>query len=162
LALNEYLQKFATQHSKNDISKTYVLISEEFKQKVLGFYTLSAGSISFEKLPEGLKVPKYPVPIARIGRLAIDSLVQGKGMGEYLLMDALNRCAIHSEAIGIFGVVVDAKHDKAKEFYAQYGFFELTDTPLTLILKLQNVRKILRVPGISSQIRNRDYSRPLS
>lgn len=140
-ALNNYLMQLAGQHAKNNISRTFVAVSDVSVKLILGFYTLSAGNISFNNLPVKLqkKLPKYPVPIARIGRLATDKSSQGLGLGEYLLMDALQRCTSLSKEIGIIGVVVDAKHEKAKAFYLRYGFFELTDTPLTLFIPVQDV-----------------------
>lgn len=140
-ALNNYLQQFASQHAKSKVSKTFVATSLDESEKVIGFYTLSAGSIAFNHLPDELqkKLPRYPIPVARIGRLAIDKSVQKQGLGKHLLMDALYRCARLTEEIGITGVVVDAKHEKAKLFYQQYGFTELSNLPLTLFTPIQTI-----------------------
>lgn len=138
--LNDYLKKFSKQNDEKNLSKTFILSSMEEPQKIIGFYTLSVGNILFENLPEKMKkLPKYPIPIIRIGRLAVDKIFQGKGMGEYLLMDSLYRAVLCSEEIGVFGVVVDAKHDKAKNFYQKYGFETLQNAPLTLIPRIQNI-----------------------
>ena len=114
---------------------------ENAPKKVLGFYTLSATGINFSSLPEGWqkKLPRYPIPMARIGRLAVDKSAQNQGLGKHLLMDALYRCVALAENIGIFGVLVDAKHDQAKQFYSKYGFCNLTHSPLTLILPLSHI-----------------------
>jgi GNAT superfamily N-acetyltransferase len=139
--LDNYLKHYARQHAKNNISRTFIAAPQTDPTQVLGFYTLSAGSIIFDDLPIKLqkKLPKYPIPIARIGRLAVDTKVHGQGIGEYLLMDALYRCTALANEIGIVGVAVDAKNKKAKTFYLKYGFYELTNTPLKLFIPLQDV-----------------------
>lgn len=140
IVLNDYLQKLAGQHSKSNISKTFIATTSNDPEKIVGFYTLSAGSISFDSLPQQLnKLPRYPIPILRIGRLAVDKSCQKQGIGEYLLMDALYRCASHAQEIGMVGVVVDAKNETAKNFYLKYGFYELTNSPLTLIIPTQDI-----------------------
>lgn len=137
--LNDYLKKLANQHIKTNISRTFVVTTVADDKNILGFYTLSAGSVAFQNIPSKFKkIARYPIPIIRLGRLAVDKQSQGKRIGEFLLMDALHRCASHAEEIGIFGVVVDAKHQKAKDFYLKYGFCELTDFVLTLSLIIKN------------------------
>lgn len=143
--LNDYLQKFSFQHKKSNLSRTFVITLLDDPNQILGFYTLSAGSITFNQLPEKMgKFPRYPIPIVRIGRLAIDKTVQGMRLGESLLMDALCRCTALAEEIGIVGVVVDAKHEKARQFYLKYGFYELSETPLSLIIPIREILEITR------------------
>lgn len=140
IALNNYLKKFSRQNDEKNMSRTFVATMIDDAQTIMGFYTLSTGSILFDSLPEKMnKLPKYPIPIIRIGRLAVDQNAQGQAIGSYLLMDALYRCACHSEEIGIFGVVVDAKNEKSKNFYTKYGFETLTNSPLTLIIPIRDV-----------------------
>lgn len=140
-ALNQYLHNLAGQHARKNISRTFVILSPEHDKQVLGYYTLSAGNINFQNIPDALKkrLPQYPIPVIRLGRLAVDLTMQQKGVGEYLLMDALYRCVSHSEAMGVFGVLVDAKHDRAKQFYMRYGFIELTNEPLSLVLPIKDI-----------------------
>ena len=142
-ALNTYLKNFSMQHAKKNISKTFVLISTESSEHIIGFYTLSMGSIMHEhlSLQERKKLPNYPIPIARIGRLAIDTGAQGKGLGEELLKNALHRCVKLSKEIGLYGVVVDAKHEQAKNFYLKFGFCELNEQSLTLYLPMSTIKQ---------------------
>lgn len=143
LALNNYLKQYASQHAKNNVSRTFVAEANNARQ-VLGYYTLSAGSLTFDNMPSRIqkKLPKYPIPVVRVGRLAVDKQAQRSGLGEYLLMDALRRCVMVTNEIGIVGVVVDAKHEKAKSFYLKYGFCELMNAPLTLFLPIQDILEI--------------------
>ena len=93
--LNKYLKNHAGQNQQNNISKIFVAVTDGLyliPKPILGYYTLSAGHILWDQLPDKLKqrLPKYPIPIARIGRLARDLTYRGTGIGEFLLYDALN------------------------------------------------------------------------
>lgn len=140
--LNTFLAKHAFQNQKNFVSKTFVAIAADEanlteKTKVLGFYTLATGCLKFDTLPEAMKHPKYPVSIARLARLATDLQHQGKGIGGFLLYDALQKIKMASELVGIYAVVVDAKDEKAKSFYQRYGFVSLQESALTLCLPMK-------------------------
>lgn len=81
------------------------------------------------------RTPRYPVPVARLGRLAVDRSMHGKGLGAALLRDALLRVArVATTGPGILGVVVDAKNEEARRFYERCGFVRLVDHPLTLVI----------------------------
>ena len=136
--LNRFLKKYSFQNQKNNISKTFVAVDDvQLTKDVLGFYTLSTGQINFDILPKGIKHPRYPVSIARLARLAVDLTCQGKGMGGFLLYNALQKIKTVSQVIGIFAIVVDAKDEKAKSFYEHYGFVPLQETDLTLCLPMK-------------------------
>jgi len=120
--LNRYLQQQISQDTKCHIAAPFVLLDVN---QVIGFYTLSASSVNVSDLPIELikKLPKYPlIPVALLGRLAIDKKYQGQGLGDFLLMDALKRSLELSKQIGIMAVVVDAINESACHFYQQYGF----------------------------------------
>lgn len=135
-ALDDFLKKLAWQQQEKNVSKTFVVVPEG-GTKVLGFYTLSAGSIQFASLPLRIrrKLPKYPVPVVLLGRLAVDASMREKGVGKALLRDALVRVAsVAATDIGVVAVVVDAKNKEAATFYERYGFEPLEDRPRTLFL----------------------------
>jgi GNAT superfamily N-acetyltransferase len=130
LALDTFLQRLARQQQVKHVGKTFVAVSFPGSKTVLGFYTLSAGSVQFRELPPGVqkRIPRYPVPVARLGRLAVDLSMRGKGLGAALLQDALLRVArVASTEMGILAVVVDAKSEEARRFYEHYGFVPLED-----------------------------------
>lgn len=141
-ALNSYLQHFARQDMGRELARTFILRGKE-DCKVLGFYTLCSGAIDVKNLPSSLlkKLPKYSIPVARLARLAVDKKQQSKGYGELLLVDALYRAALAGENMGIYGMVIDAKHEKAKQFYQKYGFESISLQPLILFAFLKELRK---------------------
>ncbi|OJW52832.1 MAG: hypothetical protein BGO67_00680 [Alphaproteobacteria bacterium 41-28] len=140
-ALNLYLRNFARQDMRRELARTFIIRQEE-DDKVLGYYTLCSGAIDVSELPDNLlkKLPKYPLPVARLARLAVDKKQQSKGYGELLFADALSRTSLAGESIGVYGMVIDAKHEKAKQFYQQYGFQSITTNPLLLFSSLKDLR----------------------
>ncbi len=143
--LNNFLKARARQNQTANFNKTFVAIQSGDKSKrVLGFYSLSMGEIHLSSLSEEKqkKLPKHPVPVARMGRLAVDSSAKGQGLGKFLLVDAMKRVQAASASVGVYAILVDAKDDSAKSFYKKYGFIELVDEPMTLFLPLASFPKL--------------------
>jgi len=142
--LDEYLKRFARNNHKKGIGKTFVLLEEEH---VIGFYTISMANVEFNNIPDNLRLslPKYPIPAARIGRLAVDSRFQGKHLGRILLIDALERIREASRSIAAHAVIVDAKNEKAKQFYEHFGFTSYKDEPLSLYLPMATVENLFQL-----------------
>ena len=150
MALNTYLQRLAGQH-KRDFSRTYVAESsdetrDDAMRRIKGFYVMTAGSIDFKNLPAALKLPRYPVPVARMGRLAVDLRAQGQGVGAALLAHAMQLSATLAQQIGLYALVVDAKHEAAAAFYARYGFKRFVDHELSLFLTADVIQRTIAVP----------------
>jgi GNAT superfamily N-acetyltransferase len=143
--LNEYLKKYAKQNDKRGIAKTFVAITEFDNPDVAGYYSVSMAEIKRESLPENYrkKVPRYPVPAMRIGKLAVDRSMQGRGLGRELLMESFRKAIRFSSEVGIFAVTVDAKNLPAKQFYLQYGFIPLEDDELSLFTPIATIIKVL-------------------
>ena len=140
--LDRWFSTTALQHQNKGFSRVFVLASTENPKQVFGFYSLSSGELETENMPKTKSLPRI-VPIARIGRLATASVFQGKRMGETLLINAIERIVMASQAIGIYAIVVDAKDESAAAFYRKYDFMPLTDNPLTLVLPTQTAITLL-------------------
>jgi ribosomal protein S18 acetylase RimI-like enzyme len=142
-SLDAFLKQYASQNQKTGVSRTFVALrpGEKF---VSGYYSVAAGSLKIEDLTEEQRkrLPKYPVPVAHLGRLAVDRNAQGQGLGEYLLLDALCRIDRADRDLGIHAVEVVAIDDAAKRFYLKYGFTELKDDPHHLFMPMKTVRKL--------------------
>lgn len=140
-ALNRFLQVHAGQQQRKGLGKTFVAVADD-RAEVLGFVTVSAGQVAAAQLPPAFKLPRYPVPILRIGRLAVDTHHQGLGVGQDLLAFTLHLALGFSRQVGLFAVVVDAKHEKAAAFYQKLGFLPTVDNPLCLYLPLATLEQI--------------------
>ena len=130
-ALDDYLQRYATQDIKRGVARVFVATPMGQAAVVAGFYTLSAASVAAEALPEALrkKLPRYPVPAALLGRLAVSLQAQGQGLGSILLVDACKRVAAASETLAVAAILVDAKSPGVAAFYQHFGFIELPGQP---------------------------------
>ncbi len=135
-ALDEYLQRYASQDIKRGVARVFVASPAKQPQVVAGFYTLGAASVATETLPEKWrkKLPRYPVPVALLGRLAVGQQSHGQGLGSILLVDACKRVAAASETLAVAAIVADAKFPKAAAFYQHFGFIELPGQPGRWIL----------------------------
>lgn len=145
--LNVWLTTKARQFEKKDLARTYVLV-EAGSTVVKGYYALSNHTVVYEALPEDQTkgLPQIDMPVVLIGRLAVDRSVQGRGLGEFLLIDALRRAEYLAQKIGIRAVEVDAVNDAAKRFYERYGFLALADDPHHLFLPMNVIRKLQLPP----------------
>ena len=142
--LDRYLKKQASQDSKRNLASCTVLIDEQ--NIVKGYYTLSSSSVSKAILPSEIS-NKFPptysdLPYVLLGRLAIDITLKGQGFGEIMLIDALMKCMIISEQMGILGVVVDPIDQDAVNFYEKYGFI-LLPTSGKMIISIQTIRNLI-------------------
>ena len=123
-ALNRYLKTLAVQHRTKGIATSFVLVDTDQPERILGYSSLSAASLAFERLADGDRkgLPVYPIPAVRIGRLAGSAASRGKGIGELLLQNAIKRILAARNTLGVRAVVVEAKDASAEAFYRKYGF----------------------------------------
>lgn len=138
--LNEWLVRFALVNQAAGTSQTYVTLRSD---RVVGYYAVSAGSVlreeSSARVAKGLS--RHPVPVAVIARLAVDRDEHGKGVGAALLKDALVRIASAADIIGVRAVLVHAKDDKARAFYARFDFVSSPIDPLRMFLLMKDLRR---------------------
>jgi GNAT superfamily N-acetyltransferase len=139
-SLDEFLQALVSQYKKRNLGRTYVATRAEEK-RVYGYYTLASGSLPFQSIPRkaARKLPKPPVPLVLLARLAVDQTVQGCGLGEALLVHALKQCLQLAEKLGIHGIEGDAIDVSAAAFSTKYGFTPLLDQPLHLYLPVATI-----------------------
>ena len=148
-ALNTYLLRFARQDMERDVAVAYVAVPDDQSEQIAGYYTLAASGVRLPDLPAAFvrKLPRYPlVPVTLIGRLAISLEHRGQGLGEWLLLDALQRSLDASASVASAAVMVDAKDDASAAFYARYGFQRFVAEPLRLFLPMRTVAALRRNP----------------
>lgn len=149
-SLNQYLHRYANQDTKRRVNRVFVASPPDAPRQVIGYYSLSAGSLDTADLPETLRrrLPRYPAPVVLLGRLAVVESRQGKGLGSILLADALQRVAQASQVMAVYAVVVDALNDRAAEFYRQFGFIPFPSQPLKLFLPMDSVSALIDLPPV--------------
>jgi len=142
LPLDIYLRKQAGQDVSRKIAAVFVMVEAAEPRTIAGYYTISAMGVEPEDLaPEiARKLPRYPLlPAFLIGRLARDA--RFPGAGSLLLADALRRCLRQTDEVGAMAVLVDAKDERAAEFYAKHGFIPLRKTPGRLFLPMRTIAR---------------------
>lgn len=144
-ALNDYLKRYARQNHVKGIAKTFVAIFDSESRQVVGYYSLSMGQIEFTSLPEQYRkgLPRYPLPAMRIGKLAVDLSMQGRGLGKALLVKCFLSAVSLSSEVGIFAVAVDAINEQAKQFYLKYGFLPLEGEAFSLFIPISTVKEVI-------------------
>lgn len=141
--LNNYLKVMASQQAMKDNTRTFVLEDDGNSELIAGFYTLTMMPINLNALPVALqKKHQSSSSGGLIARLAVDERYKGKGIGEWLLIDALKKLLQASDTVGFPFVIVDAK-DGAKNFYQKYGFTAFQDAENKLFTTIADIRASL-------------------
>lgn len=139
--LDTYFHQYAKGNHTKNIGKTFVLL--ENQKSIIGYYTTSMGSIDFHSLPDKFSnFPKYPIPIARLARLAVSIEKQGQGWGKILLMDSLARIRDAAALVAAVGIVVDAKNQNVRNFYLKFGFMPFKNSENGLFLPIESINLI--------------------
>lgn len=134
-SLDDWLKRRAYPNQVSGASRTYVVVEGK---KVVGYYCLASGALALNEPPAPIRrnMPD-PVPVAILGRFAIDKSWQGKGLGVALLQDAVIRTTQAAGILGLRGLLVHALSAEAKAFYEHYGFIASPIQPMTLISSLK-------------------------
>lgn len=142
--LDDWLKRRARPNETSGASRTYVITEG---RRVVGYYSLAAGSVLHAAATGRVRrnMPD-PVPVALLGRLAIDGGWQGRGLGAALLRDAVLRVVGAAETIGVRALLVHAISDEAKAFYERWGFRASAIEPMTLMITIEEARKMLGRP----------------
>jgi GNAT superfamily N-acetyltransferase len=144
-SLADYLKRFALRHAEKDLlSRTFVALDETTAiTRVAGYFSLATVSVERARVGpiEALaKLPQFPIPGVLLARLAVDSRVQGQGLGRYLFEEALGRTLqlATTGPVSFRLLVTDAIDADAARFYARFGLRELSSTfPCRMVLDLR-------------------------
>jgi GNAT superfamily N-acetyltransferase len=137
--LDRFLIRHALQAQQSNSSQTYVALSDS---EVIGFHTIVAGEVQHANAPERVVkgMPRHPVPLLVLARLAVHTKVQGQGIGAGLLLDALGRTLQVAEVIGVRALAVHAKDDQAAAFYQHFGFTSSPTDSRHLFMIIKDIR----------------------
>jgi len=141
-SLNDWLKRFALTNQRNESARTYVVHRSGM---VVGYYSISAGSVSVEEAPTRISkgLARHPIPVILLARLAVDKNEKGAGLGRALLKDALVRIAQAADIVGARAVLVHAIDEQASKFYLHFGFKPSPIHELQLMLLMKDLRKAL-------------------
>jgi GNAT superfamily N-acetyltransferase len=136
-SLDDWLKRRARANQASGAARTYVVAEGD---RVVGYYCLASGALAVEDAPGAIRrnMPD-PVPMAILGRLAVDRAWRGKGLGVALLQDAVHRTIQAAGILGIRGILAHALSEEAKAFYLHHGFIASPTQPLTLMFSLKGL-----------------------
>lgn len=147
--MNTFLQRFARRGHEQNAVKTFCAISDNILDKILGFYSLAPASIVHDVVSPAMTkgLARHNVPGFLLARLAVDKSMAGRGLGGQLLLAAALRCIRVTAEIGGVLMIIDAKSERAANWYASYGAEPLKDRPLTLVVPLAALAETLKASG---------------
>lgn len=139
-SFDQWLTRHALQAGAAGSARTYVVLDSE-QHRVVGYHALTAAGIEREaattRVIKGM--PRYPVPVVLLARLAVDLTVTGRGIGAWLLRDAILRTLTAAETIGVRAMLVHAQDENARRFYLKHGLEPSPTDPLHLMILLKDL-----------------------
>lgn len=140
-SLNDWLKRRARSNQTSGASRTFVVGNGE---KVVAYYSLASASIAMvDAIGSMRRNMPDPIPVVLLGRLAIHTAYQGRGLGRALMKDAFKRMLSASQEIGIRGMVVHAISEDARAFYQKVGFDQSPTGEMTLMISVTDLRQNL-------------------
>lgn len=146
--LNAYLQKTASQHNKKQVSRTWVIVDSEQPESILGYATTTLTEIegTFLNPVDAKKLPARGLPAVRLSRLAVHQECQSKQIGQRLLLDVMRRTTQLLDNFAVVALLVDAKDERAAEYYQKFGFISWYENPLKLYLPVATLLSLMTEP----------------
>jgi GNAT superfamily N-acetyltransferase len=147
-SLDGWLRDRARGAAEAGSARTYVVVDTE-QERVVGYHALTVASVEHdEATPRARKgMPRHPIPVVLLARLAVDRSMQGRGIGAFLLRDAMTRTAAAAGRFGIRALLVHALHDEARAFYARHGLESAPTDELHLMILVKDIRAAIEAAG---------------
>lgn len=137
-SLDDWLKRRALPNQVSGASRTYVVCDGK---RVVAYYCLAAGSVCRKgALGKPRRNAPEPIPVAVLGRLAVDQSCHGRGFGTALLRDAVLRTLGAADSVSIRALLVHALDQAAADFYRKRGFLDSPIDPLVLMLPIETAR----------------------
>lgn len=145
-SLNVWLIEHAATAGAAGSARTYVVTDSEQEERVVGYHALTAASVERKSAtaPAVKGMPRYPVPVGLLARLAVDTTVHRGGLGAWLLRDAMMRVLAASQTIGIRAMLVHALDADARAFYLHHGLEPSPTDPLHLMILIKDIEAAIR------------------
>lgn len=148
-ALNEFLRRHARKSHMRGSAKTFLAMDNADGKTILGYYSISPASVAYARVPSVISrgLAHHEVPVFRLARLAVRGAVQGQGLGGQLLLAAGRRCLLVAAQAGGIALLIDAKDERAAQWYGSYGALPLLDAPRSLLLPFETIHAALVAAG---------------
>lgn len=147
-SLDRYIREQASQDVKRGLASVFVITAKDDPKQILAYYTLSSRELKLDQLPEEIakKAGKYGhVGVTLLGGMAVAEKYKGTGLGALTLMNALHKSLLAATDVASLAVFVEAIDSDAANFYRKYGFIELPEDKLKLLLPMKTIAKSFSV-----------------
>lgn len=143
-SLNLWLTRHAHQAGAAGSARTYVIVDSQ-QRRVVGYHALTAAGIEREAAPARVikGMPEYAIPVVLLARLAVDLSVARRGLGAWLLRDAMLRTLTASKTVGVRAMLVQAIDAEARGFYLRHGLEPSPTDPMHLMILIKDIAKAL-------------------
>lgn len=143
-SLNAWLTRYARAAAGAGSARTFVTV-DTVQERVVGYHALTAASLDHAEAPERVRrgMPRHPIPVILLARLAVDLSAQGRGLGAWLLADAMKRSLAAAELVGIRALLVHALDDRARAFYLRHGLIPGPTDERHLMILVKDIRAAL-------------------
>lgn len=143
-SLDTWLRRHAHHAAAADSARTYVIVDTEHG-RVVAYHALTAAGLEREAVTPRIinGMPRYPVPVVLLARLAVDKTVAGRGIGAWLLRDAMTRTLAAADTIGVRAMLVHAIDGTARAFYLRHGLEPSPTDPLHLMILIKDITAAL-------------------
>ena len=141
--LDTYLRQEALKEQSGDLARVFIAIdTEEDPQRPVGYIALKTTGVFVSSLPLPIPSDTFLNP-AEIAYLARDVTWRGKGLGEILLLEAMDRIERLSPEIGLPGIFLTATKEGAT-LYERLFFQRIDPDEMDYYLPMVAVREILQ------------------
>ena len=139
-SLNVWLARYARQASAVGSARTYVVL-DAHQRRVVGYHALAAAGLERDSATARIvkRMRQYPIPVVLLARLAVDISVAGRGLGAWLLRDAMSRTLAAAETIGVRAMLVHAIDQDAAAFYLRHGLEASPTDPRHLMILIKDI-----------------------
>jgi len=143
-SLDTWLREQAGPANVRNTARTWVWVDS--LGTVVGYYALAAHKVARSAVPSRIgRGGPVEIPAVLLARLALSTSLQGQGLGEVLVADALARIVEATQTVAARLVVVDALHERVARFYESLGFRRIPGS-LLLVQKIADVEAALAPP----------------
>lgn len=129
--LNRFLKEQAKQNADRHLGVTKVIVESPGAALVQGYFTLVTRTVEAEQITAKKKLPRGPIGVILLGRLAVDVSLHSKGLGRRILLRAMAEVELASRSIGVHSLVLDVIDEQAKAWYlgVDFGFKPFPEDP---------------------------------
>jgi GNAT superfamily N-acetyltransferase len=141
-SLDSWLNRIALQAGFSQTSRTFVICDDKNPKRVVGYYSIASASLATTEALDRIKAGsgRQPIPAVILARLAVDKNWQRKGLGSFLVFDAVKRVARLQNELGIRALLVHAIDENAKSFYQKLGFKSADFNPKLMMALLKDLK----------------------